>query len=102
MSKQAFINFCTKAAESDDLAKKIEAAQTPADIVALGAESGFVFSEADAKEGSQELSEQGERELSEGELTSVSGGLSLNKIVDWIRRIIPRPIPTPRPPFGRF
>lgn len=76
MSKQAFLDFCNKAAESDDLAKKIEAAQTPADIVALGAQSGFAFSEADAKEGSQELSEQSERELSEDELTSVSGGSS--------------------------
>ena len=74
MSKQAFIDFCAKAAESDDLAKKIDAAQTPADIVALGAESGFAFSEADAKEGSQELAEQGESELSEDQLASVSGG----------------------------
>lgn len=74
MTKQAFLDFCNTAAESDDLAKKIEAAKTPADIVALGAESGFAFSEADAKEGSQELAEQGERELNEDELTSVSGG----------------------------
>jgi predicted ribosomally synthesized peptide with nif11-like leader len=78
MTKQAFLDFCNTAAESDDLAKKIEAAKTPADIVALGAESGFAFSEADAKEGSQELAEQGERELNEDELTSVSGGRKIN------------------------
>lgn len=74
MTKQAFIDFVAKAAESDDIVKQIEAAQTPADIVALGAQSGFSFSEADAKEGSQELAEQDERELNEDELTTVSGG----------------------------
>lgn len=74
MASQAFIDFCGKAAEDADLAKKIEAAQTPADIIALGAASGFVFSEEELKQGAQSASEQEERELSEGELTAVSGG----------------------------
>ena len=74
MTKQIFVDFCTKVSEDEDLAKQLEAVKTPADIVALGAQSGFAFSEADIKEGSQELAEQSERELTEGELTSVSGG----------------------------
>ena len=74
MTKQIFVDFCTKVSEDEDLAKQLEAVNTPADIVALGAQSGFAFSEADIKDGSQELAEQSERELTEGELTSVSGG----------------------------
>ena len=74
MASQAFIDFCGKAADDADLAKKIEAAQTPADIIALGAASGFVFSEEELKEGANSAAEQEDRELSEGELTAVSGG----------------------------
>jgi predicted ribosomally synthesized peptide with nif11-like leader len=74
MASQAFIDFCGKAADDADLAKKIEAAQTPADIIALGAASGFVFTEEELKQGAQSAAEQEERELSEGELTAVSGG----------------------------
>jgi predicted ribosomally synthesized peptide with nif11-like leader len=74
MASQAFIDFCGKAADDADLAKKIEAVQTPADLIALGAASGFVFSEEELKQGAQSAAEQEERELSEGELTAVSGG----------------------------
>jgi predicted ribosomally synthesized peptide with nif11-like leader len=74
MASQAFIDFCGKAADDADLAKKIEAAQTPADIIALGAASGFVFTEEELKQGAQSAAEQEDRELSEGELTAVSGG----------------------------
>ena len=82
MTKQIFVDFCTKVSEDEDLAKQLEAVNTPADIVALGAQSGFAFSEADIKDGSQELAEQSERELTEGELTSVSGGkLSFDRII---------------------
>jgi predicted ribosomally synthesized peptide with nif11-like leader len=81
-SQEIFVDFCTKVSEDEDLAKQLEAVKTPADIVALGAQSGFAFSEADIKEGSQELAEQSERELSEDELTSVSGGkLSFPRVI---------------------
>lgn len=74
MTSQAFVDFCAKVSGDAELEKLIEAAQTPADIIALGSQSGFVFSEQDLKEGAQAAAERSERELSEDELTTVSGG----------------------------
>jgi predicted ribosomally synthesized peptide with nif11-like leader len=74
MTHQAFVDFCAKVAQNADLRKKIDTAESPTDIVQLGAQSGFVFSEKDVRDGSQELAEQSEIELSEDQLSSLSGG----------------------------
>ena len=74
MAKQAFLDFCNKIAEDDNLGKKVQAAQSPSEIVALGAQYGYVFSENDAQQSSRELAEESECELSEHELSMVSGG----------------------------
>lgn len=74
MSKQTFIDFCTKASEDSALEQQLSSADAVNKIVALGAANGFTFTEEDVKNGAQELAEASEKELSEDQLTSVSGG----------------------------
>jgi len=74
MSTQAFIDFCSKASENPELEAQITNADALNNIVELGAANGFTFSEEDVKTGATKLNEMEEQELSEEQLTSVSGG----------------------------
>jgi len=74
MSTQAFIDFCAKASENPELEAQITNADALNNIVELGAANGFTFSEEDVKTGATKLNEMEEQELSEEQLTSVSGG----------------------------
>jgi len=74
MSTQAFIDFCAKAGENPELEAQIHNVDALNNIVELGAANGFTFSEEDVKNGATKLSEMDGQELSEEQLTSVSGG----------------------------
>jgi predicted ribosomally synthesized peptide with nif11-like leader len=74
MSTQAFIDFCAKASENPELEAQITNVDALNNIVELGAANGFTFSEEDVKNGATKLNEMDEQELSEEQLTSVSGG----------------------------
>jgi predicted ribosomally synthesized peptide with nif11-like leader len=84
MSTQAFIDFCSKASENPEIEAQITNADALNNIVELGAANGFTFSEEDVKTGATKLNEMEEQELSEEQLTSVSGGF-IGAIIGAIR-----------------
>jgi predicted ribosomally synthesized peptide with nif11-like leader len=84
MSTQAFKDFCAKASENPELEAQVTQVDALNKIVELGAANGFSFSEEDVKNGATELNEMEEQELSEEQLTSVSGGF-LGAVIGAIR-----------------
>lgn len=64
--------FLDKAKGDDALKSKLSEAGSPADVVAMGAEAGFHFSEADLEEASKGKMSSGE--VSQADLDNVSGG----------------------------
>ena len=69
---ETLTNFRKAVAESTDLQEKVKAG---ADLVALGKESGFEFTQEELETGWEELQESDEG-LTEFELEVVSGGAS--------------------------
>ncbi|MDG2486577.1 MAG: Nif11-like leader peptide family RiPP precursor [Roseibacillus sp.] len=69
---ETLTNFRKAVAESTDLQEKVKAG---ADLVALGKESGFEFTQEELEAGWEELQESDEG-LTEFELEVVSGGAS--------------------------
>ena len=67
---QTLTNFRQAVADSDDLQEKVKAG---ADLVALGKENGYEFSQEELNSGWKELQESDEG-LTEFELDVVSGG----------------------------
>ena len=72
-----FMAFSKLADADAETAKQIaELSKNPQDLIAYGKEKGFDFDEKDIKEVAKELMEQ-EEELSDEELESVAGGVTL-------------------------
>jgi predicted ribosomally synthesized peptide with nif11-like leader len=72
LMNQTLINFRQAVADSTDLQEKVKAG---ADLVALGKENGYEFSQEELNTGWKELQESDEG-LTEFELDVVSGGYS--------------------------
>ena len=75
---ETLINFRQAVADSTDLQEKVKAG---ADLVALGKESGFEFTQEELEAGWEELQES-EEGLTDFELEVVSGGCGRSGVGD--------------------
>jgi predicted ribosomally synthesized peptide with nif11-like leader len=74
MSQEHFVDFCRHMSSDEELAGQIEQLQAASDVVALADGLGFVFTELEMQLSSRALAERTDQELSEFELTQLSGG----------------------------
>lgn len=76
MSQEHFVDFCRHLSSDEELAGQIEQLQAASEVVALADEFGFVFTELEMQLSSRALAEQTDQELSEFDLTQLSGGFA--------------------------
>lgn len=72
-------SFLEKAKGDDGLKQKLSEVGSPAEIVAVGSEAGYNFSEADVEQASKESLSSGE--IKQEDLDKVSGGSPISIVV---------------------
>lgn len=82
MSVQAVLDFLKATHEDEELLARSTAAGSLAGVVAIAAESGFAFTEAEVRSANEMLDKAGQnmdpRELADEDLDAVAGGVNIN------------------------
>src|SRR4051794_39869945 len=94
---ERYLEFVTEVTNNPELSSRLEAANDAADMVALAASAGYIFTADELKSAAHEariMVDSNDGELSEEALEAVAGGLSwssfkkafhyVRKAVDWI------------------